>query len=209
MGAKFSSKNKKLQNIKSKFDNIKSQYILRQIFDYLEEDKKHIIIKCYKNIRKRLDIKKIDFKKLSEIEIEVKPSRDKFGKFINISEENKPYFHIYFDDDEQEIKTDYLIENHNVNNIKVIIDYPVNSLKKLFDNCRCIEKVSFKKFHRNNILDMSFLFSQSPFIYEINLSNCNTKNVTTMRAMFFGCHWLSELNLTNFKTNISKKGRRE
>ena len=201
MGAKFSSKNKKTQNIQSKFDNIKSTYILKKIFNNLNEDRKLIILKYNKTTRKRLNITKIDLKKLSEIEIELRPSKDKSGTFINITEENKPYFHIYFDDNKQEVKTNFLIEKHNINNIKIIIDYPVSSLKKLFENCKILYYVNFKKFHRNNIKDMSFMFSQCSFIDEINLSNCNTKNVTNMRAMFFYCTWLKEINLTNFKTN--------
>ena len=64
MGAKFSSKRKKKQEIQSKFDNIRSQYILKQIFDFLNEDRKFLIIKNNKNIRKKLDIDKIDYQKL-------------------------------------------------------------------------------------------------------------------------------------------------
>ena len=160
MGAKFSSKRKKKQEIQSKFDNIRSQYILKQIFDFLNEDRKFLIIKNNKNIRKKLDIDKIDYQKLSQIEIEVNPSSGTEGKFINISEENKQYFHIFFNDSKQEVKTNYLNENHKVNKIDIIIDYPVISLTKLFDNCKCINSVKFKKFHRNNIKDMSFMFSE-------------------------------------------------
>jgi len=77
MGAKHSFSRKKAQEIKSKLDNIKSQYILKQIFDNIIEDKKLIILKYNKNLRKKLDIKKIDLKQLSQIEIEIIPQNMK------------------------------------------------------------------------------------------------------------------------------------
>ena len=190
MGAKhfLNKKRQSKQNIdKSILENIKSKYILEQIFDNLSNDKKLIIIKCNKSLRNKLGIKKIDYKKLSEIEIEIIPDKEKEGKFINISEEDKSYYHIFFDNNNEEIKSTILSKNHNINNIKVIIDYQVKSLKKLFEKCKCIESVNFKKFYRNNIEDMSNLFFECYFVEKINLSNCNTKNLIDMSGMFFRC----------------------
>jgi len=49
-------------------------------------------------------------------------------------------------------------ENHNIYKINIIIDYQNESLSNLFDNCRCIESINFKKFYRNNITNMSYMF---------------------------------------------------
>ena len=66
------------------------------------------IIKYNKNIKNRINISIKDYKEYSEIyssiEIEIKPVKNKFGKFINIKKENEKYYHIYFNDNKEEIK---------------------------------------------------------------------------------------------------------
>ena len=46
-----------------------------------------------------------------------------------------------------------------MNKIKIIIDYQIKSFERLFNECKCIEKINFKKFYRNNITNMSCMFS--------------------------------------------------
>ena len=114
----------------------------------------------YENIKNRININIKDYKEYSEIyssiEIEIKPVKNKYGKFINMNE-NEIYYHIYFNDNKEEIKRNYLNENDNVSKIKIIIDYQFKSFEKLFYYCECIQSIYFKKFSRNNISDMSFI----------------------------------------------------
>ena len=110
-------------------------------------------------------------KKYSETysSIEIIHDNGKYGRFIKVDENGKLYYHIYFNDNKDEIKNKYRIkeneddiikheyyieEEHKVTKIKIIIDYQVKSFKKLFDDCKCIESINFKKFYRNNITDM-------------------------------------------------------
>ena len=51
----------------------------------------------------------------------MKPVNNKFGKFINMNE-NEKYYHIYFNDNEEEIKRNYLKKNEKVAKIKILID---------------------------------------------------------------------------------------
>ena len=98
------------------------------------------------------------------------------------------YYHIYFNDNKEEIKNKYRIEQEDkVTKIKIIIDNQVTSFRKLFFNCKCIESIKFKKFYRNNITNMSHMFFQCSSLKELNLNNFNTNNVTNMSYMFFGC----------------------
>ena len=76
--------------------------------------------------------------------------------------------------------------------IKIIIDYQVKSFNKLFFKCYCIESINFKKFYRNNIIDMSWMFNGCSSLKELNLTNFNTNNVTDMGEMFCGCKSLKE-----------------
>ena len=53
--------------------NIRSKYILQQIFDYLNEKRCFKIIKYNKNIQKKLDLNISHYKHFQKIEIELFP----------------------------------------------------------------------------------------------------------------------------------------
>ena len=164
------------------------------------------LLKYNKKIHNRLNLSIKDYKEYSEtyssIEIETTPVTGKYGRFINIDENNKLYYHIYFNDNKKEIKNKYKINKKDkVTKIKIIMDYQIKSFNKLFHNCKCIESINFKKFYRNNITDMSCMFRGCSSLKELNLNNFNTNNVTDMSFMFDGCSSLKELNLKNFNTN--------
>ena len=59
-----------------------------------------------------------------------------------------------------------------------------------------MEYINFKKFYRNNITDMSWMFYGCSSLKELNLTNFNTNNVTNMSSMFYGCSSLKKINLT-------------
>ena len=190
--------------IKDLFDNLKSKYILEKVFSFLQEKKSLEIIKYNNNTKKRLNLNIDNYKeyceKYSSIEIEIIPANNKYGKFINIKEDDKLYYHIYFNKKE-EIKINYLKEEDKVTTINIKIDYHIISFKYLFDNCKCIESIYFKKFYRNTINDMSYMFYDCSLLKEINLSNFYTNKVTDMSYMFYGCSSLKKINLFSFNTN--------
>ena len=133
-------------------DNIKSRYILSKIYNNMTIKKKLKIVNYNKRIQNRLNLDVKDYKEYSEIKIEIIPTKDKYGKFINIKENDKLFYHIYFNDNNEEKKNKYEIdEEDKVTKIKIIIDYQVKSFKGLFPRCKCIESINFKKFYRNNI----------------------------------------------------------
>ena len=108
------------------FENLTSDYFLTKIIDFIKKNKSLEIIKYNKQLQKRLNININDYKEYSEfyspIEIELKLVDNRYGKFINISDEEKEYYHIYFDNSIEEIKRNYLKDNENVKMIKIIID---------------------------------------------------------------------------------------
>ena len=57
----------------------------------------------------------------------------------------------------------------------------------MFYECKCIEKIKFIKFKRNNINNMNDMFYGCSSLKELNLNNFNTINVTNMNGMFSGC----------------------
>ena len=89
-------------------DNIKSRYILSKIYNNMTIKKKLEIIKYNKKIQNRLNLSTKDYKECCEIKIEILPTKGIYGKFINIDNENdKLYYHIYFNDNNEEIKNKY------------------------------------------------------------------------------------------------------
>ena len=196
----------KLQNKQCDWKNIKSIFIIKKIFSDLDEKKLLEIVKCNKKIQKKLNIDLDDYKDYNEtktsIEIEITPVKDKYSRFIKtIKEEEKEYYHIYFDNDKKEINRGCLNKNEKVSKIIVIINHQIKSLSNLFNDCKIIESVNFKKFFRNNINDMSYMFYYCSSLKEINLSKFNTKNVANMRSMFHGCSSLKKINLSKFNTD--------
>ena len=151
--SKLISQAKKEKNqIKSdaKYENIKADYFLIKVFNNLEKKKTLNILKHNKNIKNRINININDYKEYSEkystIEIEVKPN-NKFGNFIHLKNEDEKYYHIYFNNNEEEIKRNYINKDEDIKIIKIIIDYQVKSFEWLFYFCDCIESIYFKKFH--------------------------------------------------------------
>ena len=66
------------------------------------------IVKYNKKIKERINISIKDYKEYSEIyspiEIKIKPVKNQYGKFINMNEKDKKYYHIYFNDNKKRNK---------------------------------------------------------------------------------------------------------
>ena len=98
-------------------------------------------IRYNKSIQKRIDININHYKayseKYSSIELDIIPMKDEYGKFINIKEKDKKYFHIYFNDNKiKEIENTSLNKNDNASKISIIIDYQIKSFSGLFSYCK-------------------------------------------------------------------------
>ena len=182
----------KLINSDNILQNLKSDYFIQKFFDYIQKRRILKTIRYNKSIQKRINININHYRKYSEkyssieIEIEIKLIEIEYGRFINIKDEDKEYYHIYYNDNKKElIKSTLLNKNDKDSKINIIINYQVESFYKLFENCECIESICFKKFFRNNITDMSSMFIGCLSLKEINLNNFNTNNATNMSIMFY------------------------
>ena len=187
---------------RGKYENIKSELILKKVFNNLNLKKKLLIIKYNKRIKKRLNININDYENFYQIEIEIIPYKKKYDKFINIiDKEKESFYHIYFNDNNEEVRRYNLNSEDNVEKIKIIIDKEVTSFSKLFKSCYSIKLINFKKFYRKNITDMSYLFGGCSSLQSINFNSFNTSNVINMSFMFNNCSSLKELDLSKFNTN--------
>ena len=194
--------------INNKFENLKSDFLLKKVFNTSSVKIALEFLKYNKKTQKRINFSLNNYKeysgKYSSIKMELKLVENIFGKFINIKKGEESYYHIYFNDSEEEIKRTFIKENEKVNSINIIIDYQIESFDNLFYNCKCIKSINFKKFARNNIKNMSYVFYGCSSLEEIKFSNFITSNVENMSFMFFECSSLKKLNLSNFDTSNVK-----
>ena len=181
---------------------IKSKIIFKKIFNNLKEFKSFEILKYNKKYLDLIHLNIKDINKYCDIEIEIIPIKNKRGDFINIlNEDEAKYFHIYFNKDKKEVKKNYLTGKENIDIINIVINYQIKSFYELFQYCECIEYINFKKFNRNKIYDMSYMFNGCTSLKKINFSNFRTSDVIKMNHMFYGCTSLEKISLINFCTN--------
>ena len=148
----------------SLFHKTRSPKILAMIFGLIPTERKLNIIRYNKPLQKKLGKDINDYiKEDSKIKIEIIPLRKKYGKFINIS--TSKYYHIYINDNSEEIKRDYITQKDNANKIKVVIDYEIKNLFGLFHNITFIKKINFVKFRRNDIKNMMYIFKNNAIKY--------------------------------------------
>ena len=93
--------------------------------------------------------------------------------------ENK--YHIYFDEETNERKINSFSLTNQASKVKISLYFEESSLKGLFKDCECIEKINFIRFKRKDIIDMSYMFYGCTSLKEINLSNLITDNVKDMK----------------------------
>ena len=93
-----------------------------------------MILKVNKYFQEKLNINnyKDYFEKIYFIKFEVKIKRNA-KKFINLPEEKKQYYHIYYNNSNIETKDNFL-NTYDDELIKVKLDYPVTSLQNLFNS---------------------------------------------------------------------------
>jgi len=143
-----------------------------------------------------------DYKKYSNIIIEVipfMPYQKGTKGFIDIKYD-KNYCHVYFNDDTEEIKWNYFTSGDNVQKIKIVLDYRIQSLNGIFSSWKWIKKANFINFKRNNINSFNNLYIESS-VEEINFYDFPEKSITNMKELFNGCKSLKTINWYSFDTS--------
>ena len=169
------------------FKGIKSLNIFKEALNCVQEG---IYLKLFKyntKLKKKFDLTLEVYEKFSnQIVIEIKPDERPIKRtFINYIGAQSLY-HIYFNDNKQERKEQKIYKKDKVGRIKIIIDQQNNAFFGLFKDCKCIQKIKFIKFNRNDINNMSLMFFECSSLKEIDLSHFNTEKVTKMFKMFYG-----------------------
>ena len=186
-------------------EKIRSKYILELIIKNHLDKKIYLqLVKYNKNLQEKLKIKLKDYKYCSEkVIIDLYPKneliKDQQYNFININDNERRYFHIFFDENKKEENRCYITGNDKINKIRVIIESKIKSFSGLFIYCNCLEKINFIRCN-NNIENLYNTFCSCESLIDLNVSKLKTDKVKNMRGMFQGCSSLKELNLSNFNT---------
>jgi len=192
-------------NMIGNIKNVKSDLILSKIFYNMMFKKLLEIIQYNKKIQKKFKINSKSYKdySYSQINIEIIPTKNRFGKFININKEDEKNYLIYFNNNKTEkIKQKYITEDDDVDKINIKINFKVTSLEGLFAWSECIESIIFRKFSDESLItNMRDMFFNCITLKRIDLSQFTTNFVTNMSRMFYGCSSLEEINLSNFNTD--------
>ena len=190
---------------KTSLFKIKSLNIQKTIMNYLNYKKILKFVKYNLKLQNKLKISLLNYdeymKTYSEIIIELIPVENTSGIFINIRKEDINYIHLYINNSRVEIKRNYIKPNEIIAKIIIKLDYKFNNFKYLFYDCKCLKTITFIKFFRNNIFDMSYMFCKCINLYEVNFNSFNTDNVTNMCYMFYKCINLTNIDLNKFDLN--------
>ena len=162
-------------------EKIRSKYILKQIFDNIQQIRLLEMIRYNNGFKKKLEKNLNVYKKeFLKIEIEIIPKDEIYGDCNILNKKYKSYAHIYFNDDKVEKKVNTFNKNDNIKKIKIILDYKIKSLTKIFKDCYFIKSINFIRFIREDIIDMSYMFYMCSSLEELIFTNIKTNNIINM-----------------------------
>ena len=139
-------------------ENIKSKYILEKNFNIVQKKKYLEIIVHNKNIQQRLNLNIKNYQEYSQtytpIEIEIISIKNTNSKITNINnKEDEKYFHIYIDNNKEEIKTPYLTKEDKFSKVRIIIEHQIKSFFGLFS----IVYIKLKVYLLKNFIEIILL----------------------------------------------------
>ena len=190
--------------------NIKSQFILKALFDKVGIYKSLLLSHGNKYLNNKLEITAKNYKDAYEnIEISLKLSDDaedykeKENRFIFIHMDlPKDGFEIYLDN--KLTDSQYVTKDNKVSNVLIRIKPKIDTLQNLFQNCTCIKEINIINCVRKDIINMSYMFYGCSSLRSLDISRLRTNNVTDMSYMLCECSLLKEIKVSNFDTSKVK-----
>jgi surface protein len=198
--------------------NIKSKYILKQIFSLLNEYINLKLLNYNRKLQEKLEIDINDYisYNLIKIELIVNPLEYEKEKFINIQLKNeKNYDFNFYDEADNKIERqkknfiygllfgedyDTIDKKDNIHKILVCINNKIKDINGLFQKIGCLKEINFLNCKRLNLFNLEKLFLNCNNLIKLNLANMETKNILNMSKIFAGCKLLEEIDLSNFNT---------
>ena len=128
--------NKIEKNIETKTNllSIQNEYFFQIMFDMVNKRRTLESVRYNKKLQNILNLSAKDYKDFLKIIIEINIAPRHGELFMNSVQQLRNYYHIYFDDNEEEYKECNFRVRGDVKKIKIIIDKEIISLENLFVN---------------------------------------------------------------------------
>ena len=124
------------------------------------------------------------------------------GKENEIKEEN---IDIKINEESIAFSHFYKFEKEGQYKIDYIFKNNLTNLSNMFSGCYNLVYLNLSYFNSRNVIDMNNMFNSCHSLLVLDLSNLNTSKVTNMTKMFIDCHSLKKINLSSFDTrNVTK-----
>ena len=112
---------------------IKSSFVLKIIFGFLNEFKKLNIIKYNKKLQKRLNVNKNDYSTIITIKLFENRKNEFCFEFFDKSDFCDEEIYLYNKNNDKEVKNRSIKPNDNIKYFEIIFRLRLNSLAKLFN----------------------------------------------------------------------------
>ena len=178
----MSKNNNRNHNILTK---IRSGYIFRIVFSYVEMKRILSFIKYNKSLLKKYHKSLDDYTQYFKISFEMYPKNPIDNIYLNVPKNEEKYYHVDYDIIHTKKKNLYFIKKFIVG-----IDVEIKSLFALFKDSENLKRIKFIKFNRPDIESMCGLFYKCVNLEEIDFSCFNTSTVKDMSFMFYKCYSL-------------------
>ena len=184
---------------------IKSSFVLKIIFGFLNEFKKLNIIKYNKKLQKRLNVNKNDYSTIITIKLFENRKNEFCFEFFDKSDFCDEEIYLYNKNNDKEVKNRSIKPNNNIKYIEIIFRRRHNSLAKLFSGYKYIRSVDIK----NSVGNLNSMFSYCKSLEEVNFINFNFEKVYDMTYLFSCCGSLKKVSFNkdcgknvNIKTSL-------
>ena len=160
------------------------------------------IIKYNKNLKDNLGYSTDMYKNYYSIMFEIIPKNNitQKSRFINFDPECLDITLIN-DNNQIKIHRNYLQQDDKAKMIKITLKTKTKTLKNLFFDSDCIKEIRFKRFYRNDIIDISGMFMNCKNIEIIKFDEFKTCSVIDMSNLFMNCFSVVNLDLSGFETS--------
>lgn len=88
-----------------------------------------------------------------------------------------------------------------IENLHLLDTKNVVDMSYMFSNTHNLKEIDSTNLNTNNVTNMSNMFCHAQSIVELDVNNWNTSKVTNMSGVFYGATNLKELNLSNWDTS--------
>ena len=189
-------------------NSIKSNYILKKIFENVEKNLYLRLLKNNKNLQTKLDLSIDTYKEYyDQIEIDIIPKEKNLEeKNIFMTKSEVLDYKVNFNSSFEDVKRNYFTNTEKISKIRLFLDTKgvAQPLCSLFGKCQCLKEVKIIHCAKNNITDISDMFLNCKSLISVDLSRSKVENVENMSALFAMCTSLKNVNLSKIKTDNLK-----